>query len=64
MKKKTKTYYHILEYGSNGNVGWHGYKEKIEDAETECKRLKDFFPQYDFVIWVDTSKNEPPIITI
>ena len=42
MKKKTKTYYHILEYGSNGNVGWHGYKEKIEDAETECKRLKDF----------------------
>lgn len=64
MKKQSKIYYHILEYSDYGNIGWHGFKENIDDAEKECKRLKDYFPNYDFVVWVDVSKDEPVIVTI
>lgn len=62
--KKTKLYYHILEHGSYGNIGYQGYRESKEEAEAEIKRLSDYFPDLHYEIFVDTSKKEPPITTV
>jgi hypothetical protein len=62
--KTKKLYYHILEYGNYGNIGYQGYYDTQEEAQKEVKRLQGYFPNLTFQIFVDTSRNEPPITTM
>ena len=62
--KTKKMYYHILEYGNYGNIGYQGYYDTQEEAEKEVKRLQGYFPNLTFQIFVDASRNEPPITTV
>ena len=57
-------YYHILEYGHYGEIGYQGYFNTVQEAENQAAKLKDFFPDKDFVIFTDTSKKEPEITTV
>jgi hypothetical protein len=59
-----KLYYHVLEYGDYGMVGYQGMYKKLSEAEAEVKRLSDFFPDSTFEIFVDTSTKQPPIVTV
>lgn len=58
-----KIYYHILEYGDYGNIGYQGYYLTIEEAQKEVNRLSSYFPDSSYQIWQDTSKKEPQITT-
>ena len=62
--KKQRNYYHILEYGDYGNIGYQGYYDTIEKADARVKKLSDFFPDVHFSIFVSDTKKEPPITTI
>lgn len=62
--KKAKMYYHILEYGNYGEIGYQTYFDTKEEAQKEVERLTNFFPNLNFQIFVDTSKKQPPIVTI
>ncbi len=59
-----RTYYHVLEYGSYGSIGWQGYYDTMEEAQKEANRLQGFFPDLTFEVWVSNSKREPEIVTI
>jgi hypothetical protein len=63
MKNK-QIYYHILEYGSYGKIGYQGYYTNLLDAQARINTLSEMFTDLDFQIFIDTSKNEPPIVTI
>lgn len=58
-----KLYYHILEHGSYGQIGWQGYEETESEAKLRISTLNDMFPNSYFEIFQDTTKNEPPITT-
>ena len=59
-----KTYYHILEYGDYGNIGYQGYYDTIEEAQKQVEKLSNYFPNQTFQIFADKSKKEPPITTM
>jgi hypothetical protein len=59
-----KTYYHILEYGSYGEVGYQGYYLTLEEAKQEVAHLYDCFPNSDFQVEPSNSKREPVNVTI
>jgi len=59
-----KMYYHILEYGDYGNIGYQGYYDTLEEAQKQVKKLSDFFPNQTFQIFADKSRKEPPITTM
>ena len=59
-----KMYYHIIEYGDYGNIGYQGYYETKEEAQKQVDKLSDYFPNQTFQIFVDNSKKEPPITTM
>ena len=62
--KAGKMYYHILEYGDYGNIGYQGYYETLEDAKNEINRLSGYFPDMSFQIFTSDSTQEPPITTM
>ncbi len=41
-----------------------GYYTSLEEAEAEVQRLKGFFYDVDFYIFVSLSRREPPICTL
>jgi hypothetical protein len=57
-------YYHILEYGKNGQIAYHRYFTKLKEAEKEVKRLKFLWPDLDFFIEPSNFSEEPPIVNI
>jgi hypothetical protein len=59
-----KMYYHVLEYGDYGNIGYQGVYDTLNEAEKEAARLKDYFPKMDFQIFPSNSMKEPPITTM
>jgi hypothetical protein len=59
-----KIYYHILEHGNYGNIGWQGYKTTEQEAKKRINDLSQMFPNSYFEMFADTSKNEPPITTV
>lgn len=63
MKNK-QIYYHILEHGNCGNIGWQGYETTEEQATKRISDLSKMFPDLYFEMFTDTSENEPPITTI
>jgi len=65
--KANKIYYHIIEENihHSNEVGYQGYCETEEDANSTIKDLEDKFGEYsDFWIFTSNSIQEPPIITI
>ena len=59
-----KLYYHILEYGSYGEIGYQGYYLTLDEAQNEALRLQGYFPDSAFVVEVSDSKYEPTNVTI
>ena len=59
-----KVYYHILEYGSYGNIGWQGYYLTNEEAKKRAESLKEMFPSCDFIVEASSSKKEPNNTTV
>lgn len=59
-----KKYYHILEYGDYGNIGWQGFYLTIEDAKKRVLNLQDMFPNSYFQIESSSSKKEPNNTTV
>jgi hypothetical protein len=59
-----KTYYHILEYGEYGNIGYQGYYDTLEEAKKRVETLEEYFLNLDFQIFLSTDRNEPPITTM
>jgi len=62
--RSSKMYYHILEYGDYGNIGYQGVYDTLDGAEKEASRLKDYFPEMDFQIFPSNSMKEPEITTM
>lgn len=61
-----KTYYHVIEEASGGNIGCHGCYTDFEEARKEEKRLTELFgrPSLYFWIYESASEEEPPICTV
>ena len=59
-----KMYYHILEYGDYGKIGYQGHYDTFEEAKKQVERLKDYFPKMDFQVFPSNSRKEPPITTM
>jgi hypothetical protein len=59
-----KIYYHILEYGDYGNIGYQGYYETEEEAKKEINRLSGYFPDMYYEIFTSDSTQEPPVTTM
>jgi hypothetical protein len=57
-------YYHILEYGDYGNIGYQGYYETEEEAKKEINRLSGYFPDMYYEIFTSDSMQEPPVTTM
>ncbi len=61
---KTKVYYHILEYGHYGQIGWQGYELTIKEAQKRANDLAEMFPKSDFIVESYNSKKEPTHTTV
>ena len=59
-----KMYHHVIEEGHYGNIGTHGYYEKVEDAKKRVDDLQDMFPKLFFYVYSSYTKEEPEFITI
>lgn len=59
-----KIYYHVLEHGRYGEIGYHGYYETEKEANRAVKHLSDTFPNLYFDIFTSGDTNEPPIVTM
>ena len=62
--KQKKIYYHILEYGDYGDIGYQGVYDTKEEADKRIASLSDMFPNIHFELFIDTSRKEPPITTV
>jgi len=59
-----KTYYHVLEHGLIGEIGYQNYFNTIEEAEKEVERLTSLWPDLYFTIYPSNTSEEPPIVNI
>lgn len=59
-----RTYYHVIEDSSYGNIGSHGYFKTEAEAKKQVERLQDFFPNSFFYVYSSNSKKEPEFITV
>ena len=59
-----KIYYHILEYGDYGNIGWQGFYLSLAEANERVDKLRDYFPDCDYQIEKSDSKDEPVNTTV
>jgi hypothetical protein len=64
MSGNKKVYYHIIEYGDYGNVGYQGLYDSLEEAKKRIQSLSDMFPDSSFEIFPSDSRREPPITTV
>ena len=63
MKRKTKTYYFIIErFGEN--IGHQGYYMNLDEAEKRMNSLMEMFPRCEFYIFPNDSKKEPNFLTV
>ena len=63
MKKK-KIYYHVIERGNYGNIGWHDYYLTLQEAQDRVNKLYEYFPNLSFEVFASLSKKEPEIVTV
>jgi hypothetical protein len=57
-----KTYFHVLEHGLYGQIGYQTYFTTLKEAEKEVERLKRFFPELDFSIYPTNNRKQPEIV--
>lgn len=62
--KTQKTYYHVIENGGYGRIGWHGYYDSLQDAKNRVDELSEMFTRPEFYVEATNSKKEPNFITI
>ena len=63
MRTKAKDYYHVLEDGTQGDIGYQNCYKTLEEAQKEVERLSDFWPDIHFWIFHSNSPKEPVIVT-
>ena len=63
-KNIMKTYYHVIEESEYNNIAWRGYYTKLDEAEKEVERLKSYFEDINFYIFMSTTKKEPEFTTM
>jgi hypothetical protein len=58
-----KVYYHVLEDGGYGNIGYHGYYDTQEEAQKRADNLSEMFPNLEFYVESSNSTQEPYSVT-
>ncbi len=58
----SKRYFHILEYGENGEINHISYFLTLEEAQKEIERLNSIYPNNNYSPFVSSSKNPPSIV--
>lgn len=58
-----KVYYHVLEDGGYGNIGYHGYYDTQEEAQKRADNLSEMFPNLEFYVESSNSTEEPYSVT-
>jgi hypothetical protein len=61
---KNRIYYHVLEDGGYGNIGWQGYYNTAEEAQKRADKLSDMFPNSSFYVEAGNSPKEPVNVTV
>jgi hypothetical protein len=56
-------YYHVLEDGGYGNIGYHGYYDTQEEAQKRADNLSEMFPNLEFYVESSNSTQEPYSVT-
>jgi hypothetical protein len=59
-----EAFYHILEHGDYGDIGYQGYYDTLEEAMERVKELSSYYPNLYFEVWMSGSPDEPPITTM
>jgi hypothetical protein len=59
-----RTYYHVIEDSSYGNIGSHGYYKTQDEAQKEVERLQSYYPNYFFYVYSSNTKKQPEFITL
>lgn len=61
---KTKIFYHIIEDCQNGDLGYQGYCDNLNEANKTIEHLESCFEDSFFWIFESIDEQEPPIITV
>lgn len=61
--KVKKTYYHVLEDGGYGDIGYQGVYDTEEEAKSRVHSLSDMFPDSSFYFEASNSEKEPYSVT-
>jgi hypothetical protein len=61
---KNRIYYHVLEDGGYGNIGWQGYYNTAKEAQKRADELSDMFPNSSFYVEAGNSPKEPVNVTV
>jgi len=56
-------YYHVLEDGGNGEIGYQGVYNTKEEAQIRVGQLSDMFPYGSFYVEASDSQDEPYNVT-
>jgi hypothetical protein len=56
-------YYHVLEDGGYGDIGYQGVYDTKENAESRAIELSDMFPDSSFYVEASDSEDEPTNVT-
>jgi hypothetical protein len=62
--KEGKMYFHVLEDGGYGEIGWQGAYDTEEEAQNKADLLSDRFPDSSFYVEVSDSEDEPYNVTM
>jgi len=60
---KPMQYYHVLEDGGNGEIGYQGVYDTKEEAQNRVNELSNMFPNMYFYIEASDSQDEPYSVT-
>ena len=62
--KEGKMYFHVLEDGGYGEIGWKGVYNTEEEAQNRADSLSDMFSDSSFYVEVSDSEDEPYSVTM
>jgi hypothetical protein len=62
--KEGKMYFHVLEDGGYGEIGWQGAYDTEEEAQNKADLLSDRFPDSSFYVEASDSEDEPYNVTM
>ena len=62
--KEGKMYFHVLEDGGYGEIGWKGVYNTEEEAQNRADSLSDMFSDSSFYVEISDSEDEPYNVTM